>query len=333
MSHSKINRPSFSIQLATELDHQLQEVLKFAGRVSSFGEADGFFKVQAVQGSSWTEDLSTGWRHNPPSYFEFVSTGGMVYPVEYIFDELDRDFDEKLALSEAMREADKEAGTNHYHDALLRGDPRLISKYDDINLMHWVIESKSTLVSVDSFYQVGHGFHTRVVSPSFDLAFQRTKELWELESKKPDYEQEKHHPDLDINSYLISQAQEESSVARIVNDIRDRTDDADSLRHLFNPDTLSPIQLWKLYKVVTDIKKDIDTLGNYLGDRLYDPRFMDFEESEEKISRERKAVYREKNPVGTGSYTISFDDFSDEVEFRRQRYDAFKRSIGIEEDE
>jgi len=327
---SNINRPTFSQVTATDLDKTLQEVSEFAGKVCSFGEADGFFKIEIVEGISWNVGLEDYWEHLPPEYYEYVSPQGFVYPVKYIYDQLNKDQNRKHDLSKQMREEDEKNGTNTWGDALKNGDPRLIDGYDDNNLLHWVVNAKAGLVCLNSQYQVRTGFWTRIVSPSFDLAFQRTKELWEEEHNREEHEKDWPLVEDNYNAYTVFRCREEKTIEPLVKDLKELSypeEERFTLKCTMNPRTLTTKQCWQIFDLIQDMKEDIKFVEEKLGDKIYDQRFIDYRQAEEEFDRKRD---EELKPFGN---SIPWEEIEKGLDKRSEMFSSFLKSIGAEEED
>ena len=325
-----IDRPTFSHLCATQLDKTLQDVMEFAGAVTSFGDADGFFNIEVIPGTCWSQDLDEAWEHMPPEYYEFVSPQGYIYPVEYVFDKLNEDNSKKMALSKKMREDDKKNGTETWSDAVRKNDVRLIDGYDDNNLMHWIITAKAGLVCNDSKYDVRTGFWTRIVSPSFELAFQRTKELWEEEHKRESHEKDWPLVKDDYNAYVITQARDEESIKRLVKDLEEigyPEEERFSLKYLVDPRKFTTKQYWKIFDLLEDLKRDVKIVEDKLGNKLKDQRFIDYRKAEEDYDQKR-----DKELKSHGN-CIPWEEVEKGMSKRTKLFSEFLKSIGEDPEE
>jgi len=160
----------------TTIDQALKRFKKFCGEVVSFGVADGFASISITQGADCAaeHDMGRGWKYHPPYQYLLVLLDGTVQTMVDYFAEGER----KATLS--YRVVQKMSPEE------LRNNPAIDDGTDD--KIYWVVNCKSGLVCADSKLNVRNGFWTRIVSESLDLAVDKTIELWEEESNKPDSE-------------------------------------------------------------------------------------------------------------------------------------------------
>lgn len=168
-------RPTYLAEVKyTPIDLIMHTWKEFAGGVVAFGDCDGFAKIYITTDGP-NVGMPEGWFYAPPEHFLLIDDEGSI---------VDLWLESKLAREEPVesREERKKKTPEELKE-------ELDNDHDD--RIFWVVDCKATGVGLHSKHQVRHGFWTRIVSTSLELALNKTYELWKAEHNLSDKEKEK----------------------------------------------------------------------------------------------------------------------------------------------
>lgn len=320
-----------------------KDLLNFITPIVSFQDCDGYAKIEIVSEREILVHMEDGWECIPPHHFEVIdSSDNILEVVEYIqiIDKIEEDL--WKAIEEARDDDERAEAINVQKD------------YYKEELCLFIIDAKAGLVAQESKYKVRTGFHTRVASRDLLKALNRTKKLWEEEHNRyielnPSNEEgvkesKESHPDIrslevgcaefkdiediyplrkvDKKKYYLNKALSERSLKDLADFIEN-----DYLCPSLKKENLETIDYWKIFKTISEVKKDIEIVENILGEKLYDPRFIDY------LNR-KKLLKEEKDKAFKGRTTISVDEALTYLDSSREEHKKFLKLIGeVSEDD
>jgi hypothetical protein len=254
----------------------LKKWAEFSGKVTSFGENDGF---AAIHTACCTESqlpgiLESGWVYRPPHKHIRIEDDGSITDITQ----------KAITESELFENMSKE----EYKEYLARS-------YDDPDPEYpiFIVEAKATINSDRCTYDVRTGFWTRVESRSVEAAVNKTIELWEEESKLSseqlqildDAFEKKHYDEV---KYTMASMRNQSSIAPLIETLEFHKE----VHEVNLLDSMKPRQLWWIARFIRDLEKDTVKLKRLLGGLCSDERLLKFTNTLEafhyKKQQERK---------------------------------------------
>lgn len=313
---SKVSKNKPTYILATtdrKIDKAMQKFAEFAAKVSAFGECDGFAEITVSQGPHWEGcSLSRGWELFPPEHYILINLDGSEVEMIKHLNDLDAERDRRYAAFDKL-------SPTQLKNAIKNQDP-LVTDLDlfDDNI-YFIVNCHAGGVSMNAAYRVPHGFTTRIVSQSLDLAIEKTFKLWEEEHKKPDSEKYRslprnYHKDL---SYAIEQMHDKNSIEDVLKTLTDSFWGKDTLA------AMDSFQAWSIVKFVWELEKDIQKLYKLLKKEFSSTVFKKHYDELENLDK----LFDRKNK----GKTVAFERIKDLWAERDKLTKKFYKKIGHNE--